>query len=170
MSNNLKDLDAFQVLRSVYDTTKNSLRVNIVDGTTGGDVDPLEVIIDQETDSIKLGDGVNLITATLSGGKVGLDVNVLNNDFVSNPIITNINTSVNIENNHAFNTNTKKFMLRPRKGDNVNIAFSSGGTSTNYFTLKHGVVYTEDSIRNNGTLTIYFKTTKNNIIEILEWF
>jgi len=168
MANKLKDLDGFQVLRSVYDVAKNSLRVNIVDGTSGGS-DPLEVIIDQETDSIKLGDGVNLITATLSGGKVGLDVNILNNEFVSNPIITNINTLVNTENSHAFNSNTKKFMIRPRTGDSVNIAFSSGDTSTNYFTMKQGVVYTEDNIKNNGTLTIYFKTTKNNVVEILEW-
>ena len=36
MANKLKDLDGFQVLRSVYDVAKNSLRVNIVDGTSGG--------------------------------------------------------------------------------------------------------------------------------------
>lgn len=77
MANNLKGLDANQVLRSVYDIDKNTLRVSIIDGSTGGG-GGFEVIISHTDDSIRLGDGTNLTTATVVGPKVGLDVNILN--------------------------------------------------------------------------------------------
>ena len=76
MANNLKGYDANQVLRSVYDVTKNTLRVSIVDGSTGGG--SFEVIISHVDDSIKLGNGVDFITSTYIGPKVALDVNVVN--------------------------------------------------------------------------------------------
>jgi hypothetical protein len=77
VANNLKGLDANQVLRSVYDETENCLRVCVVEGTTGGGAG-FEVIISHTDDSIRLGDGTQLVTATLVSGKVGLDVNVIN--------------------------------------------------------------------------------------------
>ena len=39
---------------------------------------PIEVIISQTNDSIRIGDGTNLVTATQVGGKTGLDVNLIN--------------------------------------------------------------------------------------------
>ena len=77
MANNLKGYDAFQVIRSVYDVDKNCLRICIVDPTGGGPGGGIEVIIDHENDSIRLGDGTKLTTATQVGTKVGLDVNVI---------------------------------------------------------------------------------------------
>lgn len=77
MANNLKQIDAPQVIRSVYDDTKNTLRVSILDADTGGGT--FEVIVDQANDSIKLGDGTNLITSSAApGSKHGLDVNIVN--------------------------------------------------------------------------------------------
>lgn len=76
MPNNLKGYDANQVLRSVFDVDENCLRVCVVEGTTGGGA--FEVIISHTDDSIRLGDGSQLVTTTLVLGKVGLDVNVLN--------------------------------------------------------------------------------------------
>lgn len=77
MANNLKPIDAPQVIRSVYDDTKNTLRVSILDADTGGGT--FEVIVDQANDSIKIGDGTNLITSSsAAGSKRGLDVNVVN--------------------------------------------------------------------------------------------
>lgn len=78
MANNLKGLDAPQVLRSVYDETKNTLRVSVVDGSSGG-AGGFEVIITHTDDSIRLGDGTNYFTSTSLSGKVGLDVNTINN-------------------------------------------------------------------------------------------
>lgn len=77
MPNNLKGLDFPQVLRSVYDPDENCLRVCVVEGTTGGG-GGFEVIITHVDDSIRLGDGTKLTTATQLGLKVGLDVNVIN--------------------------------------------------------------------------------------------
>lgn len=96
MANNLKGLDANQVLRSVYDTATNSLRT-----TGGGGSGPIEVIIDQSTDSIRLGDGTNLITGTTYGSKTGLDVNIITpnvstiNKFNSiNSVVANNETTI----------------------------------------------------------------------------
>lgn len=83
MANNLKGYDAFQVLRSVFDVDKNCLRVCVVEGTTGGG-SGFEVIISHTDDSIRLGDGTKLVTATTVSSKVGLDVNVLNELNIEN--------------------------------------------------------------------------------------
>lgn len=76
MASNLKGLDANQVLRSVYDDTKNTLRVSIIDGSTGGG--SFEVIINHMDDSVRLGNGTDYLTSTYIGPKIGLDVNVIN--------------------------------------------------------------------------------------------
>lgn len=87
----MKKLDAFQVLRSVYDDPLNCLRVCVVDGTTGGN-SGFEVIIDYTNDSIAIAAGGQLLTSTAVGGKQALDVNVANigesvtNDGLGNPI------------------------------------------------------------------------------------
>lgn len=78
MANNLKGLDAPQVLRSVYDEDPNALRVNVINGTGGSGASELEVLIDHTEDSVRLGDGVKFITSTSSGAKTALDVNVIN--------------------------------------------------------------------------------------------
>jgi hypothetical protein len=68
-------LDQGQIIQAVYDQVLNRLRVDIgANITLGGD---LEVAIDHTTDSIRLGDGVSLITATTIGPKTGLDVNII---------------------------------------------------------------------------------------------
>lgn len=63
------------VLRDVHDPVTQALRTN----ATATIVVPggLEVDIQHTSDSIKIGDGVNLITSTNVGGKQGLDVNII---------------------------------------------------------------------------------------------
>lgn len=169
MANNLKGYDAFQVLRSVFDVDKNCLRVCLVDGGAGGGP-AVEVIIDHTTDSIRLGDGTSLITATVSGVKVGLDVNVLNAPTVNTPIITNIIVGApNVEQSHAFNASTKRFTFKTRNNAQTNYSFASGTSGTNYITLKKNAVYEETDIINTGSLTIYFRLNNADIVEILEW-
>lgn len=77
MPNNLKGYDPGQVLRSVFDVDKNTLRVSVIDGTTGTG-GGFEVIISHTDDSIRLGNGTDFFTSTYIGAKVGLDVNVIN--------------------------------------------------------------------------------------------
>lgn len=76
MANNLTGLDSDQVIRSVYDDNKNTLRVSVLDGTNGGE--SFEVVINQADDSIRIGDGTDLVTTTTIGPKVGLDTNIIN--------------------------------------------------------------------------------------------
>lgn len=87
MANNLKGYDANQVLRSVFDVDKNTLRVSIVDGGGGGG-GSIEVIISHTNDSIRLGDGTNFFTSTTIGPKVGLDVAIINPVDVSGSSVT----------------------------------------------------------------------------------
>lgn len=68
-------LDANQVIKDVYDEVENRLRVDAEVTAVIGDI---EVHIDQASDSIRIGDGTDLITGTNVDGKIGLDVNVLN--------------------------------------------------------------------------------------------
>ena len=72
-----KGYDANQVIRSVYDVNKNCLRV-CIDGTISGPGGGLEIVIDHASDSIRIGDGTNLVTTTQAGAKVGLDTVQLN--------------------------------------------------------------------------------------------
>ena len=168
MPNNLKGYDGFQVLRSVFDVDQNCLRVCIVSGGSGGP--STEVIIDHTNDSIRLGDGTNLITATVDGSKVGLDVNILNTPTVTTPIITNITYgTINSEQSHLFNTNTKRFLVRVRGSAKMNISFTSGQTGSNYITLHSGNIYTENDIITGGTLRLYFQANNTGTVEILEW-
>jgi hypothetical protein len=76
MANNLKGLDSQQVIRSVYNETDNSLNVSVVTGGGGGG--GVEVVISHTDDSIRIGDGGDLVTTTTVGPDVGLDVNLLN--------------------------------------------------------------------------------------------
>lgn len=90
MANNLKGLDANQVIRSVYDISTNSLRTT----GSGGGSGPIDIIIDQSTDSIRLGDGTNLITGTTHGSKTGLDVNIITPNVITVNKFNSINSVV----------------------------------------------------------------------------
>jgi hypothetical protein len=99
------NLDATQVIRRVYDEANNKIRVDAVVSAVIGTVDVIlnsatdnvaiaspggnfllinpdgsinvNSVVDQASDSIRLGDGVNLITSTAVSSKHGLDVNII---------------------------------------------------------------------------------------------
>ncbi len=170
MANNLKGYDGFQVLRSVFDVDQNCLRVCIVSGGGSGPNPPFEVIIDHTSDSIRLGDGTSLVTTTVDGSKVGLDVNVVNSPTVMTPIVSNITYStINQEVSHSFAPGTKRYIIRFRGRAKMNISYVAGTTGTNYITLRPSSVYTETDVKNSGTLTIYFRANNTGVVEILEW-
>lgn len=127
MANNMSKLDAFQVLKSVYDTPNNALRVSVVEGTTGGGAG-FEVIISHTDDSIRLGDGTKLTTATQVGSQVGLDVNILNGISIGDLDASKDNVAIRdsdgdelaINPDGSINTNTT-VDLDAATGDNVAI-------------------------------------------------
>jgi len=107
MANNLKQLDGFQVLKSVYSPSTNCLRVCVVEGSTGGG-SGFEVIITHIDDSIRLGDGTNFFTSSTIASKIGLDVAIIN--------------EVNIR---PLDKSTDNLILEDDDGDRLNI-FSDG--------------------------------------------
>lgn len=78
MANNLKQLDAAQVLRSAYDPNTNRLRT---DASVSAVIGAVEVIVDHTNDSIRLGDGTSFLTSTTVGSDIGLDVNLINSSL-----------------------------------------------------------------------------------------
>lgn len=119
MPNNLSGYDAFQVIRSVFDVTKNTLRVSIVDGSTGGG--SFEVIISHVNDSIRLGDGTNFITSTTIGPKVGLDVNLINGLSLDVDAATGDNVAIG---------NTWKKLIEVASPGVTYIGYANPGTTT----------------------------------------
>ena len=67
-------LDANQVLQHAFIDATGELRVSATLNPGGSS----EVIISHTDDSIKLGDGTNLVTTTTVASDVGLDVNIIN--------------------------------------------------------------------------------------------
>lgn len=87
-----------------------------------------------------------------------------------NPLITNFSVAAaNTEEEHQLTVGTRHLTLRSRNGSQIKLAFSSGGTSTDYLTIKPGAVYSEQNIDYSGK--IFFQTSlSSETIEILEWF
>lgn len=80
------ELDSTQVLRHVFDETQDRLRV---DAAVSMDAGQLDVVIDQADDSIRIGDGTNLVTTTQDSGKVALDVNIISSDILNAKLTPN---------------------------------------------------------------------------------
>lgn len=71
---NISQLDAHQIAKRVYDPIEDRIRV---DAQVTASISNAEVVISQVDDSIRIGDGTNLVTSTTVAGDVGLDVNVI---------------------------------------------------------------------------------------------
>lgn len=126
--------DVSQIIKRVYDEDNGRLRT---DATISGDVIISDLNIDQATDSIRIGDGTNLITATQDGAKTGLDVNVLNDieltisaasgDSIlisdgTNNLHVNSNGSINVEANDLDIRHLSDITDRVSIGDGTNVA------------------------------------------------
>lgn len=101
-----------------------------------------------------------------------INVNVLNASAAipSDPFIANVNaSSANTEYSFTFPAKTIRFTMKIRDGmAKTRIAWTSGGTSTTYFTINMGSFYTEET--QVGSKTIYFQTNKaSQIVELLYW-
>lgn len=85
MSGVMSPQDANQVLKIAHDIPSDSLKVKLVGG---------EISISATDDSIRIGDGVDLVTTTTVGADVGLDVNVIGGNVVVNGLKSGLKTSV----------------------------------------------------------------------------
>jgi hypothetical protein len=76
-------LDSQQILPAAFEESTGRLRTTATATISG----ITEVSINQADDSIRIGDGTNLITSTNVAGKQGLDVNVIS----STPSVADVN-------------------------------------------------------------------------------
>lgn len=163
------DLDSSQVLPRVFDEANGRLRVdaNATLSTSG----QLEVILDHTEDSVRLGDGTNYITSTVSGGKRALDVNVVGlSNLQTTPFITNL-TLLLANNEYSFSipANTTSFRFRARGTSSLKFAYTAGGTSTNFYTLSRGASHEVKNINSVG-VTLYIQGDKpGEVVEIEGW-
>ena len=173
---NILKVDAFQVLRSVFDVDKNCLRVCVVDGSPGSG-GGIEVIIDHTNDSIRLGNGTSFFTSTNENGDIALDVHISNSSLsvTSNPITTPLITRVpvplaNTEYSFTIAAVTKKVKFRAGRRGKLQYAFSSGDSFTGYYTVDKGDQEIFNSLDLIGSITVYFNSdTAGETLEILEW-
>lgn len=92
-------LDPGQIIKDAYDETNQEFRVSaVVSAIIPG---PVEVAIDQTTDSIAIGDGTTTFSGTTVGPDHGLDVNIIGGS-VSSTVTGTVNTNLNGLN--AFST------------------------------------------------------------------
>ena len=91
-------------------------------------------------------------------------------DGATTPTIYNLSLPVaNTEYSQALSTNTKRILIRARVGATLRVAFVSGDTLTNYFTMAPRTVYSEENLDLVG-VTIYLQSdVAGNVAEILEW-
>jgi len=85
------------------------------------------------------------------------------------PIITNITIAVGDIGNelsHALPNGTKKILIKHRNNGNIDFSFITG--LINYVQIPKGTSYCENNL-NTENETIYYRTNKIGIIEILTW-
>lgn len=78
MSSYMSSFDANSCIRKAFDDTTEKLNVN---ATVTASIGTVECVIDQSSDSIRIGDGSTLTTVTTIGPKSGLDVNIINTNI-----------------------------------------------------------------------------------------
>lgn len=91
-------------------------------------------------------------------------------DPVTTPTIFNVTaTLANTEYSQALPSDTKKLLLRCRGLSRIQFSFASGGTNTNYITIRPGTVYSVEGLSLSSS-TIYFETSlAGQVVEILTW-
>jgi hypothetical protein len=157
------DLDPNQILQRLFDIETGRLRtdttVSVEPGTT-------ELVIDHGDDSIKLGDGTNLVTTTQSGSKVGLDVSIVNDSPVTVPFVYNVNVPLaNFTVTIQIPSNTKILHIKARLGS-LRISYEDGGA---YFTINKGSNYTADGINAVNTSLYIQSSVAGDILEVHGW-
>ena len=85
------------------------------------------------------------------------------------PTIYNVSApAAGTEVSQALTAGTKAFIIRVRGPANLQLAFVSTESSTNFITVAKGSAYSQDGLNFSGTL--FFQTDKaSQTVEILEW-
>ena len=89
---------------------------------------------------------------------------------VGTPQIFNVNALVkNTEYSQLLPDNTAQFQLRARNNARLHLSYVVGATSTNYFTVMPGNIFSIESVKLIGK-TLYIKPSLDNtVVEIMTW-
>lgn len=158
-------LDWSQIIQRVFDESNGLVRVNaVLSAPVGG----IEVLIDQTTDSIAIGDGTSLYTGTTIGSKHGIDVHVLNPNgtSVTDPFIQNILIpTADTEQSIVIPNGTVLLMIKAGAGI-LSISYTSGGP---VFPINPKGNYTVENILTEG-ITLYIQSSRaNDNIQVHGW-
>ena len=106
---------------------------------------------------------MTVVSSAISGGKVTIAGS-------TTPKIYNITLpTAGTEYSQALSSDVLKLQIKVRGSAALRIAFLSGETSTNYFTIPAGNTYSESDLR-LASIIIYLQSDKDNqVVEILEW-
>lgn len=87
----------------------------------------------------------------------------------STPKVYNVTVALaNTEVSQMLSIGTKAFTIKVRGVAALKLAFVSGESSTNYFSVSAGTSYSMEGLNFSGIL--YFQTNKaSQVVEILEW-
>ena len=85
------------------------------------------------------------------------------------PTITNVAVTATVETSHTFASSAVKYLIRHRGRGDIQIAFVSGQSGTNYFTVPRHTTLSEENIVMGASQTIYFQSDVTGTVEILEW-
>jgi len=159
-------LDGNQVLQYAFDEEQCRLRVD--SSVTIGET---EVIIDHTNDSIRIGDGTDLVTTSTIGPSVGLDVNVINNATAGTPGTSNVSAAIaGTGYQYSIPVGTKRLTIRSRERGRLRFAYSAGDLTSNFVTVPPGNTKTIDNIATTASITLHFSSTKNgDVLEIETW-
>lgn len=74
------------------------------------------------------------------------------------------------EYSYTFPTGTKQFEVKTRTAGKLQLCFSAGQTTTEFFTVPSGASLSESGLKTAAGLTLYFQcSTPNNVLEIKHW-
>jgi hypothetical protein len=96
---------------------------------------------------------------------------VVENEAATSPTIYNVPVNIaNMEVSQLLPPNTQRFLIKVRdSAAQLQLAFESGESGTNYISVARGAVYEEEGLFVTG-LILYFQTNNpSQIVEILAW-
>lgn len=171
----LPKIDFPNVIRSVYDVASNRLRVDAVATVATGII---EVVISDQNDSIKIGDGSGTYLDINADGSINTKAvgttAVSGTVFTSpslkvTPTIANLSVPTSgIEQSYSLPANTREFILKARGLSTVQFAYNSGDSGSQFVSLPPGCIFTENDLP--SSVTIYYQTTKSGeTVEVLSW-
>lgn len=167
-------LDSTQILQRSFDETTDRIRtdasvtIDHIDGEVSVEIDAA----DGDNIAIANADGSKKVTVTTVGAKNALDVNVTNPPVtVSIPVINNVSMPLAAtEYSFTIPAGTKRFTIKLRENAQLQVAYISGGSGSNYLLVPVGCEYSEQNLDLSSGLPLYFQANKNTqVLEIILW-